>query len=147
MGGRAVDCDGLDYESARTSGLRSSRANEWYAAPPGAISEQNRRFADRRTEKSSGWVAERSIATVLKTVEAAMLPGVRIPPHPPVISISSNLYEIYIKNPRILRGFYYFTDSGKPTVTAISAAFLGYLYPAQFCKVTGYGNIGGFCGT
>ena len=33
--------------------------------------------------KSLGWVAERSNATVLKTVEVARLPGVRIPPHPP----------------------------------------------------------------
>ena len=37
---------------------------------------------DRRY-KSLGWVAERSIATVLKTVVGATPPGVRIPPHPP----------------------------------------------------------------
>ena len=32
---------------------------------------------------SLGWVAERSIATVLKTVVGVTPPGVRIPPHPP----------------------------------------------------------------
>ena len=41
---------------------------------------------DRRLKNSFGWVAERSNATVLKTAEGATLPGVRIPPHPPVIS-------------------------------------------------------------
>lgn len=60
----------------------------------------------------------------------------RIPPHPPVISISSNLYEIDIKNPRVPRGFCYFTDSDKPAIAAKSATFLGYLYPAQFCIVS-----------
>ena len=39
---------------------------------------------ERPSEKSFGWVAERSIATVLKTVVGATPPGVRIPPHPPV---------------------------------------------------------------
>ena len=72
-----------------------------------------------------GWVAERSNAAVLKTVEGASPPGVRIPPHPPVISISSKLYEIYTKNPRVLRGFCYFTDSDKPAIAAQSAAFIG----------------------
>ena len=38
---------------------------------------------ERPAEKSLGWVAERSIATVLKTVVGATPPGVRIPPHPP----------------------------------------------------------------
>lgn len=38
---------------------------------------------ERPSEKSLGWVAERSIATVLKTVVGATPPGVRIPPHPP----------------------------------------------------------------
>ena len=42
---------------------------------------------DRR-KNSFGWVAERSIATVLKTVVGATPPGVRIPPHPPVINKS-----------------------------------------------------------
>ena len=83
-------------------------------------------------------MAERSNATVLKTADGATRPGVRIPHHPPGISISSNLYEIDIKNPRVLWGFYYFADSGKPAIMAISAAFLGYLYPAQFCKVSEY---------
>ena len=38
---------------------------------------------DRRKEKSLGWLAERSNATVLKTADGATRPGVRIPHHPP----------------------------------------------------------------
>ena len=36
-----------------------------------------------RREKSYGWLAERSNATVLKTADGATRPGVRIPHHPP----------------------------------------------------------------
>ena len=35
--------------------------------------------------ESSGWLAERSNATVLKTADGATRPGVRIPHHPPQI--------------------------------------------------------------
>ena len=68
---------------SETSEARS-RANEWLAAPSGAVSEQNRRLKDRRKKKKSlGWLAERSNAAVLKTVDGATHPGVRIPHHPP----------------------------------------------------------------
>ena len=81
MGGRAVDCDGLAYESARQAQRSRARTS----------GEQHRQvrsanktvgLKDRR-KNSFGWVAERSIATVLKTVVGATPPGVRIPPHPP----------------------------------------------------------------
>ena len=42
-----------------------------------------------------GWVAERSNATVLKTVEGATLPGVRIPPHPPGKQKKSTIWWIF----------------------------------------------------
>ena len=79
----AVDCDGLAYESARQAQRSRARTS----------GEQHRQvrsanktvgLKDRR-KNSFGWVAERSIATVLKTVVGATPPGVRIPPHPPGI--------------------------------------------------------------
>ncbi len=46
----------------------------------------------------------------------------------------------YCKNPRVLRGFYYFTDPDKSTVAVKSGVFIGSLYPAQFRKVSGHPN-------
>ncbi len=46
-----------------------------------------------------GWVAERSNATVLKTVEGATLPGVRIPPHPPGKQKKSTKWWIFYFSP------------------------------------------------
>ena len=51
---------------------------------------------------SLGWLAERSNAAVLKTVEGATLPGVRIPHHPPENQMPHNgvffLFSAWIKN-------------------------------------------------
>jgi hypothetical protein len=45
----------------------------------------------------AGWVAERSIAPVLKTGGPARAPGVRIPPHPPLKATNSLIYIVFIQ--------------------------------------------------
>ncbi len=69
------------------SGCRSPMAiacQPWAAFGLRAV-ELSHRCCYRRPAWPAGGVAERSIAAVLKTVEGASLPGVRIPPPPPSV--------------------------------------------------------------
>lgn len=55
---------------------------------------------------------------------------------PPRRSINLNYCYIHTKNPRLLRGFCYFTDPDKPAVAAKSAPFSPNLYLPRFCIVS-----------
>ena len=76
---------GLAYESVRTSVSEVRTLTSGKQRRQARSANKTVGLKDRG-RKSFGWLAERSNAAVLKTVEGASPPGVRIPHHPPVIS-------------------------------------------------------------